>query len=169
MSVVIGAIGVGLTATNMIGGARRGAKQSRLNIKSDQRSMGMINKSLGELESLAGQKSEVAQLDFQEGLTMKSKQLGREKTKLVRDAEEMNTEFAVSGLTEQKLTEAVEGIDVGFEDTKKMEEKKLDESLSAITEWKGAERSRLESEKDTLLASIDVGRTQDSFWENIFG
>ena len=169
MSVVIGAIGVGLTAVNMVGGARRGAKQSRLNIKSDQRSMGLINQSLGELDSLASSKTEVAEMDFTEGLTMRGKQLGREKTKLVRDAEEMNTEFAVSGLTEQKLTEAVEGIDVGFEDTKKMEERRLDESLSAITEWKGAERSRLESEKDTLLASIDIGRTQDSFWENIFG
>ena len=56
-----------------------------------------------------------------------------------------------------------------IEDTKKMEEKRLDESLSAITEWKGAERSRLESEKDGLLASIDANRSTDTFWENIFG
>jgi hypothetical protein len=72
-------------------------------------------------------------------------------------------------MTEQKLTDAVEGIDVGFEDTKKMEEQNLDKSLAAITEWKGAERSRLESEKDGLLASINANRQTDSFWENIFG
>ncbi len=169
MSIVVAGIGVGLTALNMVGGARRGAKQSRSQMASDRRSMGLINESLGNLEGLASAKTEVAQSDFMEGLTQKGKQMGREKTKLVKQGEELNTEFAVSGMTEQKLTDAVEGIDVGFEDTKKMEEQNLDKSLAAITEWKGAERSRLESEKDGLLASINANRQTDSFWENIFG
>ena len=166
---VIAAIGLGLQATQMIGGARRGAKQSRLNIQSDQKSLSLVNKSLTELEGVASLKEEVAQSDFTEGLTMKGKQLGREKTNIVKQVDEMNTEFAFSGETEQKLTDAVESIDLNFEDTKKMEEKRLDESLSAITEWKGTEKARLESEKDSLLASIDANRQTDSFWENIFG
>jgi|TARA_R100001530_G_scaffold9539_2_gene9607 hypothetical protein len=166
---MLAAIGLGLTAIQMVGGARRGAAQSRSQIASDQKSIGLIDKSLGELEGVATLKTEVAKGDLTENLTTKGKQLGRDKTQLVKQGEDINTEFAFSGETEQKLTDAIEGIDINFEDTKKMEERKLDESLSAITEWKGSEKARLESEKDTLLASIDANRHTDSFLENIFG
>jgi|TARA_R100001530_G_scaffold136320_2_gene116418 hypothetical protein len=166
---VVAALGLGLQFTQMIGGARRGAKQSRSNIASDRKSLGLVNQALGELETLGTMKEEVAQSDFTEGLTMKGKQLGRDKTQLVKQVGEMNDQFAFSGEGEQKLTDAVESIDVNFEDTKKMEEKRLDESLSAITEWKGGEKARLDSEKHTLLSSIDANQNTDTFWENIFG
>jgi hypothetical protein len=169
MSIVVAGIGVGLTALNMVGGARRGASQSRSQIASDKRSIRRLDIALGKLEGTAAAKREVAEMDMLEGLTMKGKQQGREKTKLVKQGEELNTEFSFFGESEQKLTDAVEDIDLGFEETKKMGEKSLDNSLAAITEWKGAERARLKSEKDGLRASIDANKHTDSFWENIFG
>ena len=163
------AIGVGLTALQMIGGARRGAKQSRHNIGEWQSQIGDINKSLGELETQATLQTEVAKLDLTEDLTREGKNLGRTKTEALENVEEASTEFAFSGEEQERLTDVTEKIDLNFEDTKKVAERELDKTLASIEEWKGSERKILEGERKTLQGQIGAARNTDSFLENLFG
>jgi len=169
MSVVVAAIGVGLTATSMIGGARRGSKQSRLQKASANRQLGHINQALGELDTLAGQKSDIAQSDYTGSLTAEAKTVGRAKTKMLAQGEDAMTSFAFSGDAHDTLSQATDEMDYTFDESKRQKEIELDKTLSAIDEWKGSEASRLNSEKDVLNEQIKVASTTDSFWENIFG
>tara|TARA_R100000742_G_scaffold4279_1_gene1653 strand:- start:5702 stop:6211 length:510 start_codon:yes stop_codon:yes gene_type:complete len=169
MSVVVAAVGVGLTATSMIGGARRNSKQSRLQKASARRQLGSINQALGELDTLAGQKSDIANSDFQSSLVSEAKTIGRTKSKMIEKGEDAMTSFAFSGEAEETLSQATEEMDFTFDESKRQKEVELDKTLSAIDEWKGGEASRLNAEKDVLNEQIKVASTTDSFWENIFG
>ena len=166
---IFAAIGLGLTAMQMVGGARRGAKQSRTNISQYRDQIGNINKSLAELETTASAQMETAEQDFTQDLTMNAKKLGRDKTKLVDALEDANSEFAFSGETEDKMVSLDEDIDRNFDDEKKLRERELDKTLSSIEEFKASETSRLEEERRTLFAGIDSAKNTDSFFENLFG
>lgn len=163
------AIGLGLTALQMVSGARKGAKQSRSNIGMWQSQLGDINKSLGELDTQAGLQEEVAKTDLTKDLTRQGKNLGRTKTEALDSIEESSKEFAFSGETEEKLSDVTEKIDLNFEDTKKVAEMELDKTLASIEEWKGSETKRLEGERKTLSHQIGAARNSDSFLENLFG
>lgn len=167
--MVLAAIGLGLTALQMVGGARKGAKQSRSNISAWQSQIGDINKSLGELESQASLQTDVAKTDLTKNLTTQAEKLGRTKTDALENIEESSTEFAFSGETEEKLTDVTEHIDLNFEDTKKVAEQELDKTLASIEEWKGSETKRLEAERKTLFHQIGAARNTDTFMENLFG
>ena len=153
----------------MIGGARKGAKQSQANKSQWQGQIGDINKSLGELDVQAGLQTEVAESDTTENLTRQSKALGGTKTDAVESIEDASTEFAFSGADKEKLSDVTEKIDLNFEDTKKVAEMELDKTLASIEEWKGSEKNRLNSEKKTLNAQIGAASNTDTFLENLFG
>ena len=113
------AIGLGLTVAQMVGGAATRAKGNRTLASNLSSSLQDLRKRKGEIGLAASSQREVAEGDFAENQKAEGQQLGRAKTRTIKAMEESNTEFARDTNKEGELSDAVESMDLSWDESKR--------------------------------------------------
>ena len=163
------AIGLGLSVAQMVGGAATRSKGNRRLASNLSASLQDLRKRKGEIGSATQAQREVAEGDFQENQKAEGIQLGRTKTRVIKQMEESNTDFARDTNKEGELSEAVENMDLSWEESKRRNTMQLDKVMASIDQFEEEEHLRLEGEERRLEQELEGARAQSGFFSNLFG
>ena len=163
------AIGLGLTVAQMVGGAATRAKGNRTLASNLSSSLQDLRKRKGEIGLAASSQREVAEGDFAENQKAEGQQLGRAKTRTIKAMEESNTEFARDTNKEGELSDAVESMDLSWDESKRRNTMQLDKVMASIDQFEEEEHLRLEGEEKRLNQELEGARAKSGFFSNLLG
>jgi len=158
------AIGLGLTVAQMVGGAATRASGNRSLASNLSQSLIDLRARKGDIGLSASTQREVAEGDFTENKKAEGMSLGRAKTRTIKQMEESNTDFARDTNKEGELSEAVESMDLSWEESKRRGTMQLDKVMASIDQFEEEEHLKLEGEEKRLTQELEGARAKSGFF-----
>lgn len=154
---MIGVAMLGLQAFSMLSGAGSTAKSSRYQLSANRAAIGDINQALGDLDSTALARQEVAEEDADVEFTQQAEQTSTMFDDLQRTSDDASGKagFAFQGEVTENFERMEKRMQDNFGVSKDNMDRNLEKTVASIEEWKLGEGERLNSEKRKLEYAND--------------